>query len=174
MSEAGTSGESDLVRVGRVGKPHGVRGGFYVEGAIAVDPISPGSTITIAARQFKVTNRAGTDARPILAVEGIDDRDQAASLRGETVWSPREAVPLDDDEWLATDLEGMKVVTADGTVIGTVERLTNLPSVDILEVPRAHADDMMLPMVSGAIIEIDASARVITIDAEFLGLGSES
>lgn len=166
----------DLIRIGFAGKAHGVRGGFYVEGAVDPPALAPGLEVTIGERRFLVTARQGTDARPIIALEGVGDRDSAAGLRGMPMYADREALtPLAEGEWYASDLEGMSVAAAgpDGlATLGRVARLVNLPSVDVLEVqrPDAAAAALQIPMVSDAIVGVDLGAGVITVDAGFLGL----
>lgn len=167
------SGRPDLVRIGSVGKPHGVRGGFYVDGAIDPDAMVPGAELLVGGRVFCVTSRAGADARPILTLEGISDRDAAASLRGAEITAERGVLtPLSEGEWFASDLEGMEVRSRAGDALGVVRRLVNMPSVDVLEVAVAGGgDDVLVPMIGDAIVSIDADARVVTVNTEFLDLG---
>lgn len=167
------SGRSALIRIGGVGKPHGVRGGFYVDGAIDSAALVPGFELLVGGREYRVASRAGADARPILTLEGILDRDAAVALRGESIEAPRDTLtPLAAGEWYATDLEGMELRSRAGDALGVVRRLLNMPSVDVLEVaPAGEGDDLLIPMIGDAIVSIDGDARVITVDCEFLGIG---
>ncbi|MBI5309657.1 MAG: 16S rRNA processing protein RimM [Actinobacteria bacterium] len=164
---------SDLIRIGVIGKPHGVRGAFHVDGAIDATAMKSGFIMRAGEQELRVVTRGGTDARPIVSVEGVDDRDAAAALRGETLFARRETLtPLVEGEWYASDIEGMEVRAAEGQPLGTVARLTNLPSVDVLEVtPAAGGNDLLVPMVADAIVSIDAETRTITVDTGFLDLG---
>lgn len=164
---------SDLIRIGVIGKPHGVRGAFHVDGAIDGGTIKPGFRMRTGERELSVATRGGTDARPIVSVEGVSDRDAAAALRGETLFAPRATLtPLAEGEWYASDLEGMTVRSVDGAQLGTVARLSNLPSVDVLEVsPAAGGNALLVPMIADAIVAIDAETRTVTVDTGFLDLG---
>lgn len=171
----GKAGPTDSIRIGHVGKPHGVGGGFYVEGAIDPPALAPGLKVRIGDREYAVASRAGADARPIIVLEGVDDRDAAVALRGETIFAERSLLtPLAAGEWYASDLEGMAVVgeaAQGGGPIGTVAALKNLPSVDVLEVaPTAGGDVLLVPMVADAIISIDPRSRTIIVDAAFLAI----
>lgn len=168
-----TPGASDLIRIGVIGKPHGVRGGFHVDGAVDPVVVKPGFIMLAGDRELRVASRGGTDARPIVSVEGVDDRDAAAELRGETLFARRDTLtPLGEGEWYASDLEGMTVSDAGGERLGTVKRLSNLPSVDVLEVePVAGGAALLVPMVADAIVAIDAETRSVKIDTAFLDLG---
>lgn len=167
------SDASDLIRIGNVGKPHGVRGAFLVHGAIDAAAMRPGFEMRVGERTLKVVSRAGTDERPIVQVEGVGDRDAAAELRGETLFARRgDLTPLAEGEWYASDLEGMTVRTVDGDAVGEVTRLSNLPSVDVLEVAQAEGGEpLLVPMIADAIVTIDAEQRTIVVNAEFLDLG---
>ncbi len=73
-----------------------------------------------------------------------------------------------DDEWFAEDLEGCRVVDGERE-LGVVRRLLALPSCEVLEVERPGAGDLLVPMVRDAIRRVDVGARVIDVDAAFLG-----
>jgi 16S rRNA processing protein RimM len=74
------------VSVGRVGRAHGYDGSFYVEGA--EHPLEEGSRVSIAGREHRVDRRAGTDARPLVRLSGVADREAAISLQGERLLVP--------------------------------------------------------------------------------------
>ena len=73
------------VGAGRVGRAHGLDGSFYVDAP--AEPLAEGTEVTVAGRATVVERRAGTDARPLVRLRGIDDRDAAAALRGELLLS---------------------------------------------------------------------------------------
>jgi 16S rRNA processing protein RimM len=82
---------------------------------------------------------------------------------------PRAAAPeLGPDEWWAEDLAGCAVHDGDRAV-GTVRRLVELPSCEVLEVERPHAGDLLVPLVTDAVREVDLDGRSIDIDLRFLG-----
>jgi 16S rRNA processing protein RimM len=149
---------------GRVGRPHGLDGSFYVTQPRPALLAAP--ALTIQQRTLRILRRAGTDERPILRLEGVVDRSAADELRGEDLLVPRtEVPPLGEDEWYAEDLEGCLVV--DGSrELGVVARLVALPSCEALEV----GDGLLVPLVADAVREVDIEARRIDVDARFLGI----
>lgn len=162
---------ADLIEIGRVGKPHGVRGGFHLDGAIDAAALKPGLTVTIAGRSLTIASRGGMDARPLLSVEEISDRDEIAELRGEAVFAQRgDLTPLGEGEYFAADLVGLTVCTEKGEDLGAVARLVNAPSVDILEVGVSGGEDLLIPMVGDAIISISPADGKIVVNASFLDL----
>lgn len=164
---------SDLIEIGRVGKPHGVRGGFHLDGAIDAAALVPGFAVTIGGRQFSVASRGGMDSRPLVLLDEISDRDAINELRGEAVLASRESLtPLDEGEWYAKDLAGLSVCTEAGVALGVVARVVNAPSVDVLEVaPVATGEALLIPMVGDAIVEISPERGELIVNAEFLDLG---
>jgi 16S rRNA processing protein RimM len=157
------------LRAGRVGRPHGLDGSFYV---IEPSPqlLSAGATVTVNGRALAILRRAGTNKRPIVRLEGCEDRPAAEALRGGEILVPRTDAPeLEPDEWWAEDLEGCAV--RDGaTEVGTVRRLLSLPSCEVLEVERdAGQGELLVPLVRDAVREVDLQQRAIEIDLKFLG-----
>jgi 16S rRNA processing protein RimM len=155
------------LRVGVVGRPHGLDGSFHV-----LDPtpeaLSLGARVRVGEHERAIERRAGTDPRPILRLEGCSDRDAAEALRGAELLLARDHAPaLEDEEWWAQDLEGCTV--RDGArEIGRVARLLALPSCEVLEVAR-EGEPLLVPLVRDAVRSVDVAGRVIDVDLEFLG-----
>jgi 16S rRNA processing protein RimM len=129
-------------------------------------------SVRVAGRERRLTRRAGTDARPIVRLEGCDDRPSAQALSGVELLVSRELAPaLEGDEWWAEDLEGCAVKDGDRRV-GTVRRLLALPSCEVLEVARDDGqDDLLVPLVRDAVRDVDLDRQEIQIDLQFLGEG---
>jgi 16S rRNA processing protein RimM len=141
-----------LVTAGRVGRPHGRDGSFYVEDAS--EPLELGGMVSLAGAEREIERCAGTAARPLLRLAGVED---PRPLRGEPLLVE---VELAEGEWLAADLEGCRVEGA-----GRVERVLAGPSCDVLELE----DGTLLPFVSDAIRSVDVAGRRIDADLTFLG-----
>jgi len=70
-----------VVLAGLVGRPHGLDGSFYVSQANA-PLLELGTQLTVAGEERAIVRRAGTDERPIIRLEGCEDRAGAQALRG--------------------------------------------------------------------------------------------
>lgn len=156
------------LRAGRIGKPHGLDGGFYL-----TDPkprlLDEGRSLMLRGEVTRVVTRKGTDQRPIIRLDGVTDRDAVEALRGEELLAAREEAPaLDEDEWWEEDLEGC-TVRAGGQTVGVVRRLVALPSCEALDVERPDSDPLLVPLVSGAVRSVDVERQEIEIDLDFLG-----
>ena len=147
---------------GRVGRAHGLDGSFYVDGA--AHGLAEDTELELGGRAAVVVRRAGTDARPIVRVSGVDDRGAAEALRGQELVAAGEpeAGQAGAQEWDVADLVGCEVPG-----VGTVRRVVAAPSCDVLEVGEAG---VLVPLVSDAIRRVDVEARTIEVDRRFLGL----
>ena len=147
-----------LVTAGRVGKPHGLDGSFYVDGPRHALP--EGARLTLGGEAYEIARRAGTDERPLIRLAGLDD---PGPLRGE-VMLVEDA--LADDEWLASDLVGCRVRGLPPTDAAgrTVTQVVDAPSCSILELD----DGTLIPFVSDAIDRVDLDAAEIHVKPDFL------
>jgi 16S rRNA processing protein RimM len=139
-----------LVTAGRVGKPHGRDGSFYVDDA--AHPLPPLATLLLNGRPHRIERRAGTDSRPLIRLSGVAD---PTVFRDELLLIDE---PLGEREWLASDLIGCSVGGR-----GRVERVLDGPSCSVLEL----SDGTLVPFVSDAIRSVRPGE--IEVDEEFLG-----
>ena len=140
-----------LVTAGRVGKPHGLDGSFYVD--TPRHELAEGTSVVIADQHREITRRGGTDERPLIRLAGIDD---PRPLRGELLLVEDE---LGDDEWLASQLTGLSVRGA-----GTVSRVIDAPSCSVLELD----DGTLIPFIADAVVSIDLDAGEIRVNPDYL------
>jgi 16S rRNA processing protein RimM len=158
----------DWLSAGRVGRAHGLDGSFYVTQP-RPSLLELGAPLRIGADDHEVVRRAGTDDKPIVRLDGVSSREDVEAMRGQDLFAPRAAAPpLGDDEYWPEDLEGCAVTDGEKPV-GTVRRLVGYPSVDVLEVERPGASDLLVPMVRDAIRSVDVGARRVDVVMSFLG-----
>ena len=154
-----------LLKAGRVGRPHGLDGSFYVTRPRGL-LLTLGGELLVDETPHEIVRRAGTDERPILRLRGVEDREAAEALRGCDVFVRRDdAPPLPDGAYWAEELEGCSLVTPAGRELGAVTRLLELPSCEVLE-----SGDLLVPMVGDAVLEVDLATHRIVVDPAFLGL----
>lgn len=160
-----------LVVVGRIGKPHGIRGELTVE-VRTDDPdlrFAPGSVLaTDPARVGPLTVAAARwhSGRLLLRVDGVADRTAAEGLRGVVVSVdvPDDDVPEDPEEFYDHQLRGLTAVAVDGSEIGVVDDVVHLPAQDLLSVKRPGGREVLVPFVAEFVPDIDVSAGRITLD----------
>jgi 16S rRNA processing protein RimM len=159
--------------VGRIGRPHGVRGDvtvevrtddpelrFVVGAALATDPAARGPLTVAAARWHS--------GRLLHSFEGVDDRDQAEELRGVllVVDSADLADPDDQEYFRDYQLVGLTVVTTAGEQVGTVTEVLHYGQ-DLLVIsgdgPRSGAQ-ILVPFVLPLVPEVDVAGHRLVID----------
>jgi 16S rRNA processing protein RimM len=160
------------VTVGRIGRPHGIRGDVVVGvrtdepelrfargSRLDTDPAGVGP-LTVAATKWH-------SGELLVRFAGVDDRDAAAELRG--VWLTADSAtfpsPDDPDEFHDTDLVGLAVRTADGTAVGTITDVLHHGQ-DILTIRPAERGraDILIPFVKSIVPEVDISAGYAIIN----------
>jgi 16S rRNA processing protein RimM len=148
-----------LVTAGRVGRSHGLDGRFHV--LDAQHDLARGTTVVIAGEEYRVTQRGGTDEKPLIVLSGVKTREAVRALGGELLLVHESDSPLGEGEWLVDDLIGCEV---EGH--GRVETIIGGSSCDVLEL----ADGTLVPLIADAVRRVDTEQRVIEIDPVFLRL----
>ena len=121
----------ELLEVGRVGKPHGLRGEVTIT-LVSNRPerLLPMAQFDTDLGPLRVATARTHGRRHIVAFAGVHDRVQAEQLRGLEL----RAEPLDDpDELWAHDLIGAEVIDQHGISRGVVAQIVANPASDLLE-----------------------------------------
>jgi 16S rRNA processing protein RimM len=152
-----------FLEAGRVGRAHGLDGSFHV-----TSPRPRLLTLGMPTDLGEIVRRVGTDERPVIRLAGLETREAAEALHGRPLLVALEhAPPLEPGEWWAHELEGLRVTDGEREV-GTVRRMLELPSVEVLEVERPNGTELLVPMVGDAIRELDMEGRRVDVDLRFL------
>lgn len=163
------------VRVGRVAKPHGIKGELkilpygaaedfrlYPEVLLGGEKPGPG-------RLFPVDNYRPQDRFALLQLAGINDRSAAEQLAGLEVWVAKELLAaLADDEFYWHEMVGLRVVTESGRKLGQVTALFATGGHDVLVV-RGGGREYYIPARREFMLAVDREAGLLTI-AEVPGL----
>jgi len=146
-----------------VGRAHGLDGSFHV-----TSPRPRLLTLGMPTDLGEIVRRVGTDERPVIRLQGLETREAAEALHGRPLLVALEHAPkLDPGEWWAHELEGLRVTDGEREV-GTVRRMLELPSVEVLEVERPNGAELLVPMVGDAVRELDMEGRRVDVDLRFL------
>jgi 16S rRNA processing protein RimM len=121
----------ELLEIGRVGRPHGVRGEVYVD--LLTDReerLAVGSRLVARERSLTVLAARPSNGRWLVRFDGLDDRSDAERLTGVVLL----AEPIEDAEALwVHELIGSRVVELDGTDRGRCVSVVANPAHDLLE-----------------------------------------
>ncbi|MDQ1439055.1 MAG: rRNA processing protein RimM [Acidimicrobiaceae bacterium] len=119
-----------MLDVGRVVKPHGLRGEVVVELTTnRVERIEPGTVLASDRGDLHIVRSSPHLGRWIVVFEGVETREDADALRNVVL----RAEPLDDADVLwVHELIGSDVADPDGNVLGRVESVQANPASDLL------------------------------------------
>ncbi len=86
--------------------------------------------------RFEITSaRLNASGRVICKTGGANDRQQADGLKGCQLFCLRADLPqLEDEEFYAEDLKGMKVVDSSLNSLGSIKNILNFGAGDIIEI----------------------------------------
>ncbi len=105
----------------------------------------------------------------VARLEGVENRDQAAALKGTALWVPRESFPrAPKGVYYWADLVGLEVYTVSGQRLGTVDGLLETGANDVLEVKGDR--DRLIPFVQGQYVQsvdLDQGRLVVDWDPDF-------
>ena len=156
------------VVVGRVVRPHGIRG----EVVVVPSTDRPDERFARGARLHRPT---GGDlvvraARPhgdrwLVSLAGVSTRDQAEGLRGVELSADVEPGEGDaPDEFHVAALVGARVRLTDGVVVGTVAAVESHPMQDLLVVTVGEAHEVRVPFVRALVPVVDLDKGELVID----------
>jgi 16S rRNA processing protein RimM len=149
----------ERVVVGRVGRPHGLDGAFFVEEP-SDDPrwFERGVHLLADGEDAEVvTARRGAGGRPVIRLD-------RPVPRGTTLAVPLEALPeTAEGEYYAFELVGLEVVEEGGRVLGRVEAVHPGPANDSLDL----GGGLLLPLVEACIQAVDLESGRILVAPGF-------
>jgi 16S rRNA processing protein RimM len=165
------------VVVGRIGKPHGVRGEVTVEvrtdeperrfTAGAVLDVRRPHDVAAPVPVLTVRGVRWHQGVLLLTFEEVEGREAAEALRGCLLQTevPADVRPDDPEEFYAHQLAGLAAYDVDGRELGTVTRLVGGGAQDLLVVRTPDGRDALVPFVAALVPEVDLDGgRVVIAD----------
>jgi 16S rRNA processing protein RimM len=161
-------GEQYLL-VGKVSKPHGIRGevkvvcfsgdpaGFikYKRFMLTGDSDEPVGSYSVARSRVQ-------GEQVVLQLDGIDDRNGAEDIAGSYLWlDEKDLSPLAQDEYYWHEMEGVLVVTDTGRQLGRVASIFNNRVYDILVVE--GDGEYLIPIDKDVIVDHDKENGILTV-----------
>ena len=148
----------ELVKIGRVGKPHGLDGSFFVEHASEDEQrFARGAKLRVDGEPAEVVSSKRSRSRPVIRL----DREPP---RGAELTIPRaELPPTGEDEYYEFQLLGLEAVEEGGRPLGRVTALHPGPANDALELDSG----VLLPLVAACVQEVDLESGRIQVARGF-------
>jgi len=150
-----------LIEYGRVAGSYGVRGWLRV---VVDEPelLADQRTWWLAGTAYPVRDTKVHSGTLLAKLEGIDNPEQAKTLKGQAVSIPRPQAGEGRYYW--SDLVGLEVVNEKGVVLGAVKQMSSNGAHDVMEV--AGERTRLLPFVPSYIKQVDLPGRRIEVEWE--------
>ncbi|MDX1483845.1 MAG: ribosome maturation factor RimM [Alphaproteobacteria bacterium] len=161
--------EDDWVCLGVITRPHGVRGLVrirpFTDAAEAVAAYGP-LTDPKSGRLFEVSVVNVTKGVVTARIEGVEDRDQAAALKGTELCVARASLPEPEDaeEYYHHDIIGLAAVDRDGAALGQVVGVENYGAGDLLELRMPEGKVALVPFTRDCVPVVDVKGGRVVID----------
>jgi 16S rRNA processing protein RimM len=159
-----------MVLVGRIARPHGLRGQVIVnpETDFVEDRFVGGATMWTRSDRgdeaLTITAARVQNGRPVIAFEGFSSIEDVERLAGLELRVPEEMLQsLGEGVYYQHQLVGCEVETVTGARIGEVSRVDGGVGGSLLTVKGVRGE-VLIPFAQHICVEIDVSARRITID----------
>ncbi len=166
-----------LLTVGRIAKPHGVRGEVLVAvrtddpmdrfsaGSVLVTEPAEAGPLTVEYARGHIVKAGSGGAALIVGFAEIMDRNAAEAARGTILLVDSAGLPAPDDpdEFLDHQLVGLAAVDAAGESLGELVRVEHIPASDLLVILRPDGREALVPFVAAMVPEVDLRAGRIVL-----------
>lgn len=159
---------TDTFPIGRLGKPHGVKGEitFHFTDDIFDRVDADYVFLEIDGLQvpfFFEEYRFRSETTALVKFDGIDDATRAADLIGCTVFFPRELSDEEDGELSWAELVGFTITNPDRTPIGEVTAIDLSTINTLFEVRTSDGRQILIPANDDLIDDLDRENRTIAM-----------
>jgi 16S rRNA processing protein RimM len=163
---SGSQGPEFLI-IGKIIRPHGIRGEVAMRVMTAHPERLPKiETLYVGEKRLphRVKQIRSHKQGMLLLLEGMADRDEAETLRGQFVYIHiKNAVPLEDGEYYLFQIEGIRVITDTGEELGHLTDLIETGANDVYVVTTPDSREILLPVIPEVIRRVDIPAGIMTV-----------
>jgi len=158
----------DLVAIGKITKPHGIRGELKVVSSFDLKEfLAHFSRLWLVRAEqgesFSVEWVRGRGRSVILKLQDVDDPAAAERFRDWEVAVPRDTLPsLPAGQYYSFQLVGLMVVTEGGEGVGRIREVLPMPAHDVYRV-RGKRGEVLIPAVKEFVVEIDLDQGRVVI-----------
>lgn len=156
------------LHLGTLVRPHGIRGEICVDW-YADTPLDFSLPLLLQAGDscpvpVRMTGMRIHQGRPLIQLEGVNDRNAAELLRGYKLLVPRTALPEPEpDECYLADIIGAGVCLSDGRQVGKLESADLSAGQQIWTIRGLNGREILFPAVPDFVEKVDANKGLIVI-----------
>lgn len=155
--------------VARLGRPIGL------DGALALTSFTeePEAVFTYSTLHYEdgapvslqcIRRVSPSASRFVVRITGVTTREEADAVKNRCVFLPKAELPILEDEhvYYVADLIGLKVMTRDGQHIGTIVRVDNFGSSDVITIQHHDSEQtFMLPFTHRFFPEVNVELSYV-------------
>ena len=151
-----------LIEAGEIVTTHGVRGELKIlPWTDDAEFLKRFKTLYIIGQPYRVKSAFVHKGCLVAGLEGVNDVNTAMTLKGKTVCFARKDAKLPKGRFFLSDIMGAKVVTEDGTEVGTLTDVIENPTQNVYVV--TGETEHLIPAVPEFIIKTDPDKGIITV-----------
>ena len=157
----------DVYKIGKLGKPHGVKGELTF--AVTDDVFDrvdadylfldiDGILVPFYLEEYRFKN----DENVLVKFEDVDTQEQARLYTGCEVYFPRHLSDSDEENISWAEIVGFQLEDAStGKLVGTVDRVDDSTINLLFEITTPDGRDLLIPASQQLIVNVDSTRRVI-------------
>jgi 16S rRNA processing protein RimM len=158
----------EFLDVGRIVRPHGLRGELVFQSfSELVQILKPSTEIHLGPEHTPAIVSAIRPhrSRYLLSIEGCEDRNAAEERRGEVVRIRFEqAEPLQEGVYYHWQILDLQVFTSEGDLLGTIVEILETGANDIYVVKDEQDGEILLPAIKDVILKVDLESSRMIVD----------
>lgn len=173
-SSSSLNDRDDLVLVGRVAGAHGIRGCLKVRSyAESTALYRTGQPILLDRPDGLIATLTVDGVHPhgrglLLTLESVTDRSQAENLVGSLLYVDKSRLPaLEEDTYYWSDLVGLRVYDAAGSLLGRLDRVIPTPGNDVYVVKGDDGGgtrEVLVPAIGEVVLRVDIGNGIMIVN----------
>lgn len=153
--------------VGTLRRSHGIRGDMLLDvNTDFPERLKPGTFLFVGDKKqrIKITRRRPHNDGLLLGFEGVENAEQTARYRTETVYVPAEDRPaLPEGEYYHHQIIGMQVIDEDGTVLGVLTEIIVTGANDVYVVKNADEREILIPAIKQVLLDVNLGTKMMRV-----------
>lgn len=162
-----TNGEPVYLIVGYLRRAHGVRGEMVMEVRTDFPERLKAKTRVLVGGHYQpmtIATARNHSEGLLIKLDGVDTPEDAAHYRNQLVYvTAADRPPLPKGRFYVHELIGFDVVDEDESPIGVLSEIMQTGANDVYVVTRPDATELLLPVISSVVLNIDADHRLILV-----------
>ena len=162
-----TKGGPDYLIVGYLRRAHGVHGEMVMEVQTDFPERLKPKTKVFVGKDYQpmtIATARNHSEGLLIKLNGVDTPEDAARYRNRLVYvSAADRPPLPKGQFYVHELIGFDVVDEEESLIGKLTEIMQTGANDVYVVTRPDASEVLLPVISSVVLDIEADRRLIRV-----------